>query len=186
MGNSTRVNKMRSNYHRQTSTESALISGLDHKSKHPKYGHLAGQNSKGRPKTQAPQAPQKKAYKLIDGKIKEVAFKQERPPFWERPKNKNFLTLIMKGNKKKQFYKKILREKLERYNKENPHRIEPVPEWLMTPEQSYRIVEIEKDKAYKIVNRKDDTLVMDGLKTHKQAMWTLHNNMPKAQSQNNK
>ena len=147
---------------------------------------MTGHNAKRRLKPQAPQTPQKKAYKLIDGKIKEVAFKQERPPFWERPKNKNFLDLIVNGDKKKQFYKKILREKLERYNKENPHRIEPIPEWLMTPEQSYRIVEIEKDKAYQIVNRKDGTVVMDGLKTHKQAMWTLHNNMPKAKSQNDK
>ena len=177
---------MRSNYHRQTNTESALISGLDHKSKRPSFPVNSRSLKSRRPKTQALKTPQKKAYKLIDGKIKEVAFKQERPPFWERPKNESLLTLIMNGDKKKKFYKKLLKEKLERYNKENPHRIEPIPEWLITPDQKYRIVEIEKDKAYKIVNRTDGTLVIDGLKTHKQAMWTLYNNMPKAKSHNDK
>ena len=171
---------MRSHYHRQTHTESALIAGLDYKKK---SGYIPLTGHKPKPQPKAPPAPQKKSYKLIDGKIKEIAFKKEPPPFWDRPKNKDFLNMIMSGHEKKNFFKKILSQKLEKYNKENPHRKEPVPAWLLSPEQNYRIVEIEKDKSYKIVNRKDDTLVMDGLKTHKQATWTLHNKIIKKQSQ---
>ena len=51
--------------------------------------------------------------------------------------------------------------------------------WLNCPAQNYRIM--EKDKAYQIVNRKDGTLVMDGLKSHKQAMWNLHNKVLKGE-----
>ena len=118
---------MRSHYHRQTHAESALIAGLDHKAKSG-YIPLTGHKQKPRP-----QAPQKKSYRIIDGKIKETTFKaekQERAPFWDRPKNKKFLTLIQNGHEKKNFFKKILSQRLEHYNKENPHRQETIPDWL--------------------------------------------------------
>ena len=167
---------MRVNYHRQINTEKALISQLDYSSK--QAGHKKKPRAKKSP-AHIPPPQHKKQLKIVDGKIKQVFVKIERPPFWERPKNKEFLNLIESGHAKKAFYKKLLFQKLEKYNKENPHRLEPIPEWLTSPDQAYRIVEIEKDKSYQIVNRKDGTLVMDRLKTHKQAMWNLHNRVLK-------
>ncbi len=152
-----------------------MIAGLDHKARQPE--------AKPRPAT--PQAPQKKTYRIVDGKIKAVALKPVKPPFWDRPKNQNFMNLIVQNDPKKKFFKKILLQKLEHYNKENPHRAEPIPAWLVTPDYYYRIVELEKDKSYQIVDRKDGTVVCDGFKNHKHATWHLFNKLKKPDQNNN-
>ena len=54
-----------------------------------------------------------------------------KPPFWERPKNIKLLRNALSTKKKKtvrKFYRKVLKEKLEKYNKDNPEKIEEWPE----------------------------------------------------------
>lgn len=56
----------------------------------------------------------------------------EKPPFWERPKNKKLLERVLVGNEKSEFYKKILIDKLKQHNENNPDQLETMPPQLVS------------------------------------------------------
>ena len=64
---------------------------------------------------------------------KPVAKPVAKLPFWERPKNKKLLKSALSPEKKKtarKFYRRVLKEKLDKYNMDNPDKPESWPKIL--------------------------------------------------------
>ncbi len=56
-------------------------------------------------------------------------------PFWERPQNQKLLNKALENSKKQGFYIKVLKEKLNKYNKEHPDKPEVLPPEIKAKEK---------------------------------------------------